>query len=71
MLTVGLGFVLLDQRLSLQRSVFHSMRSQILPKLFHHHRFVIGPIPDVHFGDRVAFEDDEVGADAVEEPAAV
>ena len=45
------------------------MRSQILAELFRHHHFVIGPVADVHFGDRVAFEDDEVGADAVEEPA--
>ena len=43
------------------------MRGQIFPKLFLHHRFVIGPVADVHFGDGVAFEDDEVGADAVEE----
>ena len=47
------------------------MRSQILPKFLCHHRFVIGPVADVHFGDRVAFEDDEVGADAVEESAVV
>ena len=47
------------------------MRSQILSKPFLHHGFVIGPVADVHFGDGVAFEDDEVGADAVEEPAVV
>ena len=35
------------------------MRSQILPEFLCHHRFVIGPVADVHFGDGVAFEDDE------------
>ncbi len=47
------------------------MRGQILAKLLNHHRFVIGPIADVHGGLGVIFEDDEVGADAVEEPAVV
>lgn len=45
------------------------MRGQIFSKLLLHHFFVIGPVADVHLGDGVAFEDDEVGADAVEEPA--
>jgi len=36
---------------------------------FHHHRFVIGPVAEVHLGDRVAFEGDDVDADVVEEPA--
>ena len=47
------------------------MRSQILPEFLGHHGFVIGPVADVHLGNGVTFEDDEVGADAVEEPAVV
>jgi hypothetical protein len=46
------------------------MRGQIFAELFLHHRFVIGPISDVHFGDGVAFVDDEVCADSIEEPEA-
>jgi len=38
------------------------MWSQIFAKLLLHHRFIIGPVADVHVGDGVAFEDDEVGA---------
>ncbi len=57
--------------LSLQRSVFDSMWSQILPKLFLHHRFVIGPVADIHPGNRLASEGDDVSVDAVEEPAVV
>lgn len=52
----------------LQRSIFHAMRSQIIPKFFLHHRFIIGPVADGHFGDEVAFEDNQIRADAVEEP---
>ena len=40
------------------------MRGQILPEFLLHHRFVIGPVAEVHLGDRISFEDDEVGADA-------
>ena len=47
------------------------MRSQIFAVFFHHHGFIIGPVADVHLGDRIPFEDDQVGADAVEEPAVV
>ena len=47
------------------------MRSEIFPKLFLHHRFVIGPVAEVHLGNGVTFEDDEVGTDAVEEPISV
>ena len=47
------------------------MRSYILAEFLLHHRFVIGPVADVDLRDGVAFEDDEVGADAVEEPAVV
>ena len=47
------------------------MRSQVLAKLLHHEGFVVGPVADVHFGDGVAFEDDQVSTDAVEEPAIV
>jgi len=43
------------------------MRGQILPELFDHHRFVIAPVTDVHFRNRVTFEDDELGADAAKE----
>ena len=47
------------------------MRSEVFAKLLLHHGFVIRPVADVHLGDRVAFEGDDVGADAVEEPAVV
>ena len=33
------------------------MRGQIFPKFLDHHRFVIGPVADVHGGLGVAFED--------------
>jgi len=36
----------LAMTLSLQRPVLDPMRSQIFPKLFLHHRFVIGPIAE-------------------------
>jgi hypothetical protein len=52
-------------KLSFQRPIFHSMRGEILPKLFLHHRFVIGPVADVHFGNGVTFEDDRVGENPV------
>jgi hypothetical protein len=54
-----------DCDLSFQRSIFHPMRSQIFPKFLHHRCFVIRPVADVHLRYGVAFEDDEVGADAV------
>ena len=41
------------------------MRSQILPELFNHHRFVIGPVADVHLGNGLTLEDDEMCADAI------
>jgi len=47
------------------------MRSEVFSKLFLHHRFVIGPVADVHLGNRIAFEDNQMCADAVEEPAVV
>jgi hypothetical protein len=47
------------------------MRREILPKLLQHHRFVIRPIAQIHFRLAIAFEDDEMRADAVEEPAVV
>ena len=37
----------------------------------HHHRFVIGPVADVHLCNGLVFEGDHVGADAVEESTAV
>ena len=47
------------------------MRSQILSKLFLHHHFVIGPVAQIHLRCGITFEDDQMGADAVEEPAVV
>jgi hypothetical protein len=47
------------------------MRSEVFAEFLLHHRFVIGPVADVHLRNRVAFEDDQVRADAVEEPAVV
>src|SRR5689334_13830262 len=55
--------------LSLQRSILHAMRSQILAELFFHHCLVIRPVAEIHLRCGVAFEDDQMGADAVEEPA--
>ncbi len=43
------------------------MRGQILPKLLFHVCFVIGPVPQIHLRLAIAFEGDDVGADAVEE----
>ena len=57
--------------LAFQHPILHAMRGQIFSKFLLHHGFVVGPVADVHLGNRVAFEDDEVGADAVEEPAIV
>ncbi len=37
--------------LSLQRSIFEPMRSEVFPKFFLHHRFVIGPVVDVRLGN--------------------
>ena len=64
-------FVLLDQRLSLQRPIFHPMWSQILAKFFNHHGFVIGPVAEVHLCNRIPFKDDEAGVDTTEEGGAV
>ena len=50
--------------LPLQRAVLYAMRSQILAKLLHHHRFVIRPVADVRNG--FAFEGDDMGADSME-----
>ena len=41
------------------------MRSQILAEFIHHHRFVIGPVADVHLRNGLAFEGDGVGVDSV------
>jgi hypothetical protein len=46
--------------LSFQCPVFDSVRSEILAVYLHHHFFVIGPIADVHLGNRLAFEGDDV-----------
>jgi len=43
------------------------MRREVFAEFFAHDRFVIGPVADVHLRNGVAFEDDEVGADAMEE----
>jgi len=45
------------------------MRREVFAAIFAHDRFVIGPVADVYLRNGVAFEDDEVGADAVEAPA--
>ena len=45
------------------------MWSYVFAEFFGHHGFVIRPIANVHIRHGVTFEDDEVGADAVEEPA--
>ena len=55
-----------------QISVFNSVRligrnPQALLAI----RFIIRPIPNVHLRLGIAFEDDEVGADSIEEPAVV
>jgi len=47
------------------------MGSQVFPKFLLHHRFVIGPVAEVHLCHRVAFEYDEVGADAVNAQASL
>ena len=47
------------------------MRSEVFSEFILHHRFVIGPVAEVHLRNRVAFEDDQVRADAVEGPAIV
>jgi len=56
-------------KLPFQRSIFHPMRSEMLPEFLLHHRFVIGSVADVHLRHRVAFENDQMRADAVEELA--
>jgi hypothetical protein len=33
--------------LSLQRSILHAMGSEVFPKLFLHHGFVIGPVAEI------------------------
>ena len=38
-----------DNKLPFECSIFNAMRSQILPEFLNHHRFVIGPVADVHF----------------------
>ena len=43
------------------------MWGQIFAEFFGHHHFVIAPIPNVHLRHRIAFVDDDVGADAAEE----
>ena len=52
--------------LPLQRAVLYAMRSQILAKLLHHHRFVISPVADAHLCNGFAFEGDDMGADSME-----
>ena len=44
------------------------MRGEVLPEFLLHHRFVIGPVADVHLGDGVAFEGNDVGADSIGGP---
>ena len=47
------------------------MRSQVFPKFFLHHGFVIGPVADIHLRNGVAFEDDQMRTNPIEEPAVV
>ena len=35
-------------------------------QIFPHHRFVIGPVADVHLRNGFAFEGDDMGADSME-----
>ncbi len=51
--------------LPLQHSLFHAMRGEIFPEFFNHHRFMIGPVADVHLRDGFAIGGDDVDADAV------
>ena len=57
--------------LSLQRSILHTMRSQILAEFFHHHGFVIGPVAQIHLRNGLALEGDDVRADSIEEPSII
>jgi hypothetical protein len=43
------------------------MRSKILARLFHHHLFVVGPVAQIHFRRKIAFEDDQVATDSVDD----
>ena len=47
------------------------MRRQIFAEFLLHHRFVIGPVAEVHLRLGVVFEDDQMRADSIEEPAVV
>jgi len=49
-----------NNQLSFQRAIFHPMRSEVFAEFFGHHRFVIGPISNIHLRNRVTFEDDEM-----------
>ena len=45
-------------KLSLQHSILHSVRSEVFAEFLLHHRFVIGPVADVHLCHGITFEDD-------------
>ena len=47
------------------------MRSQVLAEFLDHHRFIVRPIPNVHLRDGVSLKNNQMRADAVEEPAVV
>jgi hypothetical protein len=46
--------------------MLYPMRSQIFAEFLHHEGFVVAPVAHIHLRNGLAFEDDEVGADAVE-----
>ena len=47
------------------------MWSDVFSEFILHHRFVIGPVAQIHLRNRIPFEDNQVRTDAVEEPAVV
>ena len=53
-------------KLSFQHSVFDPIQGESFPEFFPHRRFVIGPIADIHRGNRIALEHNQIGADVVE-----
>jgi hypothetical protein len=47
------------------------MGSEDFPEFLNHHCFIIGPVADVHLRHGIFLKDNQVRADAVEEPAIV
>jgi hypothetical protein len=48
------------RKLSLQLSIFHTVRRNIFSEFSHHHGFVIRPVLDVHFGSWIILAADFV-----------